>query len=96
MGQIGNYIASHELSNGVKVEIREVPGFGRRSEIGFFIEGACVGTFVIDQKRSGNIEVKPSMMRAQRIRPKDKAEPLPATPPQLNDIVNQTDNKKSK
>jgi len=65
--QVGNEVYSHVMSNGVQLDIREVPGFGDRAEIGFFIKGVCIGTYVIDKKRGGNVEIKPTMMRQQRV-----------------------------
>lgn len=86
-GQVGNDVYSHVMSNGIQLDIREVPGFGNRSEIGFFIKDTCIGTFVIDKKRSGNVEVKPSMMRQQRIGDKDDSVEVDNIPgPSLSDI----------
>jgi len=63
----GKHVFSHTMSNGTELEMREIPGFGNRSEVGFFIKDVCIGTFLIDSKRTGNVEVKPTMMRQQRI-----------------------------
>lgn len=86
--QIGTLIVEHKLSNGINCEIREAQGFANRSEIAFFIENECLGTFVIDLKRSGNIEVKPSSMRALRIKKIGGPEELPPSgPPNLDGVV---------
>jgi len=89
--QVGQAVYSHVMSNGVQLDIREVPGFGNRSEVGFFIKEQCVGTFVIDKKRGGGIDVKPTMMRQQRVGANegdDTQEPEePTNSPSLNDVV---------
>ena len=86
--QVGSAVYSHVMSNGAQLDIREVPGFGTRSEIGFFIKDTCIGTYVIDKKRSGNVEVKPTMMRQQKVGEKvDDAVEVDETPePSLSDI----------
>lgn len=89
--QVGNEVYSHVMSNGVQLDIREVPGFGNRSEVGFFIKEQCVGTFVVDKKRGGGIDIKPTMMRQQKIGCKngDGGTEIPddSTGPSLSDIT---------
>jgi len=89
--QVGTAVYSHVMSNGIQLDIREVPGFGNRSEVGFFIKEQCIGTFVVDKKRSGNIEVKPTMMKQQRVGDKKCDEETEAldgnSGPNLSDIT---------
>lgn len=88
MGQ-GNHIHTHKMSNGVELELREVPGFGDRSEIGFFIDDKCIGTFLVDKMRSGNLIVKPTMMKAMKLTPgkKEPEDVQPEEKPSLDDIA---------
>ena len=90
----GNEVYSHTMSNGVVFNIREIPGFGDRAEIGFFIKDKCIGTFVVDRKRSGNIDVKPTMMHQQKIgNNNDKEDIIDGSiqAPSLSDIADSED-----
>lgn len=87
MSGIGNHMFDYELCNGVKIEGREVPGFGERSEVGIFIVGQMVGTFLVDKKRSNNIQVKPTMMRTINIKMGEAEEAPPPEKPTLGDVI---------
>jgi len=63
----GNHVHTHKLANGIDLMMREIPGFGDRSEVGLFIGEKCIGSFIVDKMRSNNIMVKPTMMRTIKL-----------------------------
>ena len=95
MEKPGNHVCTHEMANGIDLEVREIPGFGDRSEIGVFIWDQCVGTFIVDKKRSGNLEIKPTMMKAFKLSKGNKTpEEVDSTPkdsPSLTNITEEDD-----
>ena len=92
---IGNLIAEHTLSNGVEIEIREAEGFAKQTQVAFFVRQKYIGSFSVGLKRSSNVEVKPSSMKAVRIKAKGESEDLQEEEdnPTLDDIVSDNDNK---
>jgi len=92
MAPQGNSIAKAKLTNGIEIEIREIPGFGKKSEVGIFIEEQCASSFNIDSKRNGFVEIKPSII-LRSIKLKQPAQSTPqgektSSPPSLADITN--------
>jgi len=63
----GNLVHNHTMANGIELTMREIPGFGERSEIGLFIGEKCIGSFIVDKMRSGNVMIKPTMMKAIKL-----------------------------
>jgi hypothetical protein len=85
----GNSIAKAVLVNGVEVEVREIPGFGKKTELGIFISDQCMVAIAINNK-GNTVDIRPQILsksskikyQTQNSSPQEKT-----PPPSLSDVI---------